>query len=226
MDARKAQLLGLVVETYIATADPVGSEALVAAGGMEVSGATVRNELRELEEAGLLTHPHTSAGRIPTEAGYRYYIDHIMKPEGLKKSLAHQLAVRLKTDDRESMKEAAKYIADEMNTAVLLAFGAHAIYYTGLSQLFSQAEFHAQSFTLDVSRLFDECETRMASLFDLVDEGTTDILIGQDNPLGTVCGSVVARFPKGRIMAIVGPMRMDYKKGLGIAEWVKTAVTE
>jgi heat-inducible transcriptional repressor len=70
---RQAEILRRVVEEYVAGGQPVGSKMLVARAGMTVSPSTVRNELAELERLGLLTHPHTSAGRIPTEAGYRYY---------------------------------------------------------------------------------------------------------------------------------------------------------
>jgi heat-inducible transcriptional repressor len=70
---RQAEVLRRVVEEYVAGGRPVGSKMLVARAGMTVSPSTVRNELAELERLGLLTHPHTSAGRIPTEAGYRYY---------------------------------------------------------------------------------------------------------------------------------------------------------
>ena len=75
MNTRQEQLLTLVIEKYIATAQPIGSKVLVSEAGLDWSEATVRNELRELEEMGYLTHPHTSAGRIPTEAGYKYYIE-------------------------------------------------------------------------------------------------------------------------------------------------------
>ena len=74
MDIRPQQLLSLVIEKYAATAEPVGSRVLVESAGLDWSEATVRNELRALEEAGYLTHPHTSAGRIPTLKGYQHYI--------------------------------------------------------------------------------------------------------------------------------------------------------
>lgn len=70
---RQREILRRVVEEYVATGEPVGSKALVERAGLEVSPSTVRNELAELEALGLLTHPHTSAGRVPTEAGYRLY---------------------------------------------------------------------------------------------------------------------------------------------------------
>src|SRR5881396_3425420 len=72
---RKADILRALVRHYIRTGEPVGSEALAGAAGMRVSSATVRNELASLEELGYLTQPHPSAGRVPTDLAYRYYVD-------------------------------------------------------------------------------------------------------------------------------------------------------
>ena len=81
---RQRDILRLVVEEYVATGQPVGSRALVERAGLGVSPSTVRYELAELERIGLLTHPHTSAGRIPTEAGYRLFVDELLSREEQK----------------------------------------------------------------------------------------------------------------------------------------------
>ncbi|HJU47570.1 MAG TPA: heat-inducible transcriptional repressor HrcA [Gaiellaceae bacterium] len=75
---RKREILRRVVEEYVATGQPVGSKALVERSGMRVSSSTVRSELSELEALGLLTHPHTSAGRVPTDSGYRLYAQELV----------------------------------------------------------------------------------------------------------------------------------------------------
>src|SRR5918998_5832134 len=76
---RQRDILRHLVEEYIATGQPVGSKYLVERAGLSVSPSTVRNELAELERLGLLTHPHTSAGRVPTEEGYRYYASTLLE---------------------------------------------------------------------------------------------------------------------------------------------------
>jgi heat-inducible transcriptional repressor len=76
---RQREILRRVVEEYVETGQPVGSKSLVERAGMSVSASTVRHELAELEYRGLLTHPHTSAGRVPTERGYRYYVDRLLE---------------------------------------------------------------------------------------------------------------------------------------------------
>ena len=77
-ERQRALLIGLV-EEYVATGQPVGSKTLVERSGLQIAPSTVRNELAELERLGLLTHPHTSAGRVPTERGYRYYVDRLLE---------------------------------------------------------------------------------------------------------------------------------------------------
>jgi heat-inducible transcriptional repressor len=80
---RKAYILATVVYEYIATAEPVGSQSLTQKYNLGISSATVRNEMAELEAGGYLVQPHTSAGRIPSDAGYRTYVDRLMEPEEL-----------------------------------------------------------------------------------------------------------------------------------------------
>ena len=80
LSERKKQILAAVVDQYIKTGEPIGSKELIALTGMTVSSATVRNEMSDLAAMGYLEQPHTSAGRIPSQMGYRYYIDNLMKP--------------------------------------------------------------------------------------------------------------------------------------------------
>src|SRR2546427_6109930 len=75
LGARKAAVLRAVVEEYVRSGEPVGSETIAEQAGLGVSSATIRNEMAALEELGYLRHPHTSAGRIPTDLGYRFYVD-------------------------------------------------------------------------------------------------------------------------------------------------------
>jgi len=89
---RRQAVLGLVVRQYIATAIPAGSKTIVEQYGLGVSSATIRNEMAYLEEQGYLTHPHTSAGRVPTEKGYRYFVERLMGEAELP--LAEQRTIR------------------------------------------------------------------------------------------------------------------------------------
>jgi heat-inducible transcriptional repressor len=81
LDERLRRILTFVVESHVSRAEPVGSQYVRAAYHLSISPATIRHAMQQLEELGLLGHPHTSAGRVPTEAGYRYYVDELMRPE-------------------------------------------------------------------------------------------------------------------------------------------------
>lgn len=83
LNPRTRAVLALVVQEYIATAQPVGSKTIVEGYGLKLSSATIRNEMKALEELGYLTHPHTSAGRVPTEEGYRYFVEHLLPEQPL-----------------------------------------------------------------------------------------------------------------------------------------------
>ena len=91
LDERKAAILRAVVQEYIDTAQPVGSNHVLAATGVEVSSATVRNEMAALEAEGYLQQPHTSAGRVPTDKGYRFFVDSIARPGPLDSLRAQQV---------------------------------------------------------------------------------------------------------------------------------------
>src|SRR5690349_13910708 len=101
LDKRKAYILATVVYEYIATAEPVGSNTLTQKYNLGVSSATVRNEMAELEAGGYLVQPHTSAGRIPSDAGYRTYVDELMQPE----QLGADDRRRIRDDLREASRE-------------------------------------------------------------------------------------------------------------------------
>jgi heat-inducible transcriptional repressor len=92
LSPRKASILHAVVESYVGTGEPVGSETIAERAGLGVSSATIRNEMAALEEQGYLSHPHTSSGRIPTDVGYRHYVDSLPSPTRLKDAQRRQIA--------------------------------------------------------------------------------------------------------------------------------------
>lgn len=92
LNPRRQAILAVVVQEYIATAQPVGSKTVVEEYGLRVSSATIRNEMRVLEDHGYLTHPHTSAGRVPTGEGYRYFVEHLLPEHPL--SVDDQLMIQ------------------------------------------------------------------------------------------------------------------------------------
>src|SRR5436190_13546607 len=92
LDERKAAVLRAIVEEHVATAQPVASQTVSRSPGMKVSSATVRNEMTVLEREGYIKAPHTSAGRIPTDLGYRYFVDHFTRQGALPASQRRAVA--------------------------------------------------------------------------------------------------------------------------------------
>jgi heat-inducible transcriptional repressor len=112
LDKRKAYILATVVYEYIATAEPVGSQTLTQKYHLGVSSATVRNEMAELEAGGYLVQPHTSAGRIPSDAGYRTYVDRLMEPEELGSEDRRRI--------REELRDASRQLDDIIDSTTRL----------------------------------------------------------------------------------------------------------
>ncbi len=101
MDDRKQKVLLAIVQDFIATAEPVGSRTIAKKYGLGVSPATIRNEMADLEEMGYIEQPHTSAGRIPSERGYRYYVDYLMKKRELTREEEDLIRSQLETKARD-----------------------------------------------------------------------------------------------------------------------------
>lgn len=215
---RQQSLLKAVVDNYIHTAEPVGSQTLASSGNFDLSAATLRNELRALEEAGYLTHPHTSAGRIPTEAGYALYVESLMEEESLSDQTRHGIdAVLLSEHDTvRKAKAAARYIANDLGLAVIVIFEKESLYYTGISQLFAQPEFRDYAKALNISSLFDQVEDHVDAIYEAA-KGT-HVCFGSKNPLGSFCGSVIKPF-HDNVFLTLGPIRMNYARARAVTQY-------
>jgi len=226
LDTRKQDILKLIVENYTQTAEPVGSKFLVEQCGLDVSGATARNDMRELEELGYLTHPHTSSGRIPTEAGYAYYVEHIMKPKKIGKKVETELKeLAQETDDvKQRIKFFAKYSAEKTQSATIVAFGEDFIYYTGLSYLFSQPEFRDYAHVARFSTIFDQVDERIGSIYELFESSTPQVILGQKNPFGAMCGLVGGKLDSDILFVTLGPVRMDYATNYSFVDYLQKSI--
>lgn len=223
MEKRQEQLLKLIVENYLQSAEPVGSSFLAEAEGLKLSGATIRNEMRDLEEKGFLAQPHTSAGRIPTELGYKYYIKNIMKVTLPKKKTQDGIKEHLRKESNKDkcLKSIGRDVAEQMNSVVMIALNRDVVYYTGISNLFSQAEFRDYAQAVEMSSIFDQCEERLEHLYEAVNK-EVKIFIGKENPLGAACGTVVAKVGQKGLFVVIGPMRMDYGRTVGFLDYISS----
>jgi len=224
MDSRKEALLSQIIKEHIKSANPVGSKLLEDKSRLGVSSATIRNEMAELEKEGYITHPHTSAGRLPTEKGYRYFLDHLIKSSDLAKKEQESLQAYLDGfQGRElalMIKQAAKYMAEVSRNTVVVGFADNDVYYTGIANLFSQPEFNHPDCIYDLSLLVDHLDKVMAEIFESIQD--IEVRVGSKNPFGEQCSVVLAPWRKKSqkgILGILGPMRMDYERNLSLVKF-------
>lgn len=219
---RQEKLLQKIIQEYIKTAEPVGS--LKLARDIQVSSATVRNEMVELEESGFIFQPHTSAGRVPTEKGYFFYVSNFIKDTVLSDNDQKIFAAAMKAAQGErAVKNLAQKIAEFATEAVIVAFNPNNLYFTGLSNLFAKPEFVDRVSVTSVSQILDKSEQVMPQIIDLVSR-QEHILIGSNNPFGNQCSFVATPFGSEGFFGILGPMRMDYEKNLAVINYVKELI--
>ncbi len=120
MDERKWTILKAIIKTYLETGEPVGSRTISKYTDLNLSSATIRNEMSDLEEMGYILQPHTSAGRIPSDAGYRFYVDHMMEEKD--QEVAEMKEMMLQRQDRMELmlKQVVKYLAVNTNYATMI----------------------------------------------------------------------------------------------------------
>lgn len=225
---RQQAILEAIIREYIKTAKPVSSKQL--ALDFDCSPATVRNDMAQLEHEGFIMQPHTSAGRIPTEKGYQYYIRHFMHRKTLaaKKQQALQQALQKQkaASQRENLQSLAKTVAQMTDEAVVISFGNNNYFYTGLARLFRKPDFAEQmELLIAIGEVFDRIEDAMADLRSLLGQQDLQVLIGQDNPFPNDCSMIVSEYTLADqtrgMMGIVGPMRMDYDTNIAILKYME-----
>lgn len=125
LDARKRKILQAIVEEYIETAEPVSSGSLVKNNDLRCSSATIRNEMADLEKSGFLEQPHTSSGRVPSEKGYRYYVDELLREDDLSRREMELIKQRLETkvNELEDLTRIATTTLSEITHYTTIAIG-------------------------------------------------------------------------------------------------------
>lgn len=213
---RQQRILQAIVEQYAEVASPVGSSLL--AKVFNVSSATVRSEMAELEKLGLIQQPHTSAGRIPTDKGYRFYVNNIAEsaPETPAERRAEKaLASRVASggESERVIKNAVDTLVDLTHNLGLATIGDQ-LYMSGLSNLFGQPEFINGQQVKEVARLLDNLEPW---LYEAAPNEPLSVYIGQENPIGRSagCSLIVSRFRSNysdrSYIGVLGPTRQSYR---------------
>jgi len=225
MDKRKELILNTIIKEHIKTGVPVGSEVLVDKYKLDISSATVRNEMAELEEAGYIKQPHISAGRIPTEIAYNLFIKNLAEKK-IAKIEVKIFDKLLKDKDELSFKQTAKALAKISNNAVFWAFHRHNLYYTGISNLLAQPEFAQTELIYDISQIIDRVDEIIDDIYSKLKAGP-QIFIGSTNPFGNFCGTILTKYKLADnigLFGLLGPIRMDYEKGLSLVKFINNKI--
>jgi heat-inducible transcriptional repressor len=231
LDLRKESILEAIVREYTDTGVPVGSLTLAEKYSFPLSPATIRAEMSELEREGYLSHPHTSAGRIPTEKGYRYFVDLLEKERGLlgKGKYVARKRISSHADSFERQLSTASEVLAEITRSMGFAGYLGEIHSHGLSSLFSYPELSDSAKILKTAELIDNLSKLVR---ELPQDFGTKVYIGSEIPVGKAagCSVIVSEFesPLGSYgyLGIVGPTRMSYEKSLSAVSEVKNILEE
>lgn len=218
---RQIKILKYIIDEYIETAKPVGSEMLDKKFNLGVSPATLRNEMAALTEAGYLKQVHTSAGRTPTPVALRYYVANLMQTKDL--SVTDEVKIKEKVWDykkefAKALRQATQELAQTTKSLAVSSDSEGSIYYSGTSNILDMPEFFDIDLTRQVLSLMDHMEF-LQKIFDKAGhEPQTYVLVGDD--LGTnylsSCALVFNRFGEnGKIQGVIGvmgPCRLNYPR--------------
>jgi heat-inducible transcriptional repressor len=215
MTDRQQAILRAIVEQYAEVASPVGSSLL--AKVFNVSSATIRAEMVELERLGYIHQPHTSAGRVPTDKGYRYYVNILNESTDLP---AERRAERALTARVESGGLPERTIRNAVDTLVELTHNlglatiGNQLYMSGLSNLFGQPEFIGGAQVQQVARLLDNLEPWLR---EAAPNEPLSVYIGAENPIGRSANAslIISRFRSPysdrSYIGVLGPTRQQYR---------------
>lgn len=218
MDVRKRAILKTIIKEYVDTAKPVGSSLLVKKYHFELSAATIRNEMADLEKEGYLDHLYTSSGRIPTDKGYRYFVDELMEKRVLSSKERARLVKLLDLEANQIFKQTARILANLAHNLAIMNL-EESFWRAGLDNLFSQPEFRDSEEILCISKVLDKLDSILDSRFR-VPWKTIKIFIGKENPLQELenCSIIIAGLKDGKL-AILGPKRMEYARNRSLLDF-------
>ncbi|MEA1936994.1 MAG: hypothetical protein U9N04_02690 [Patescibacteria group bacterium] len=232
MESRQELILGSVVREYVDSAIPVSSSLLAEKYDFNLSPATIRAEMTELEEEGYLYQPHTSAGRIPTDKGFRYFVDVLMEDKELSLREQRSLQVetlKLKAQNKMLARTTAKLLsAMSGNLAVSGVIDSDDFYKAGIQKLLSQPEFGNLDSVSKIAEVVDYLDESLDELSgELKNKSEIEIYIGEENPICNAdeCSLVVSKynFKNGEegLLAIIGPKRMKYSRNVSLIDYLK-----
>lgn len=215
MSPRQEKILAAIVEQYAEVASPVGSSLLAKVFG--VSSATVRAEMAELEKLGYITQPHTSAGRIPTDKGYRHYVNLLQDNEITTNERRAERALTARVGagglPERTIRNAVDTLVELTHNLGLATIG-NQLYMSGLSNLFGQPEFVHTGQVQQIAHLLDNLEPWLK---EAAPNEPLSVYIGHENPIGRSAGAslIISRFRSPysdrSYIGVLGPTRQQYR---------------
>ncbi len=232
---RKDRILAIVVDEYVRSVTPVSSGLLAQTRHLDLSPATIRNILAELEDEGYLMHPHTSAGRVPTQRGYRYFVDHLMNEIQLLKGERERIQNEYKEGMRELEKllERTSEVMSEMThyTSIVSVDGENRFYCKGISNVVGYPEFQDFKKVQQILHTLEE-KKRILEVINRDLEKKIQVFIGSEIACVEMenCSLAVSSYKtnkgqSGRI-AILGPTRMDYERVVSTLQYFSQVMKE
>lgn len=230
MTDRQAKILAAIVEQYAEVASPVGSSLL--AKVFDVSSATIRAEMAELERENYIMQPHTSAGRVPTDKGYRFYVNNLNDNQASQTERRAERALTARVGHGGVPERMIRNAVDtlvELTHNLGLATIGNQLYMSGLSNLFGQPEFMNGGQVQQVARLLDNLEPwlREAALNEPL-----SVYIGSENPIGrgAGCSLIISRFRSPysdqSYIGILGPTRQSYRDVMSLVRHAGQSLEE
>lgn len=231
MTERQSQILSAIIEQYAEVASPVGSSLLAKA--FNVSSATIRAEMAELEHLGYIMHPHTSSGRIPTDRGYRFYVNNLAGEDPSKRAMARgERALVSRVNDggvpERNIRNAVDTLVELTHNLGIATIG-NQLYMSGLSNLFGQPEFMQTAQVKQVASLLDNLEPWLR---EASPNEPLSVYIGAENPIGRSagCSLIISRFrspySNRSYIGVLGPTRQSYRDVMQLVRQAGTALEE
>lgn len=217
---RQIQILKSLIEEYINTAEPVGSETLEKKHNLSASPATIRNEMVRLTQLGYLKKPHTSAGRIPTPEGMKFYVKQLMKEKEL--SVAEEVSVKEKVWDfrgreQKFLKELTKALAEKTKTLAVATTDEGELFASGSANILDMPEFFDIDITKSLLSTIDEFEYFHNLFINTLQQEDVCVLLGEElgpRLKGGPYGFVFTRYETSRNLkgeiGVLGSTRLDY----------------
>ncbi len=229
---RKLTILQAIINRFIDTAEPVGSQTILLSYHFSVSPATIRNDMANLEEEGLIFQPHTSAGRIPTDTGYRLYVDELADyaaaEKQAQKKLDRVMATYKLQKAREKIYDAVNILAQATDNVSFASLPDNRrTFYLGVSNVLRQPEFSRDPLRASqVVEMLEDTDHFLNTLEQLDIENEPKIFIGRENLLPQIhsCAMIVAQYNMDNFngfLGILGPTRMRYPMNHAMVSKVK-----